>query len=300
MPLQGYLAAAFALAFAIKVPVWPLHTWLPDAHVEAPTAGSVVLAAVLLKMGAYGFLRFLLPLFPQASLQFAPVMSVLAIIGILYGGIVSWAQRDVKRLVAMSSVSHLGLVTLGTFAFTVEAVHGSLLQMVNHGLSTGGLFLLVGVLYDRTHSRQLDDYGGVAALMPRFAPLALIIVLSSMALPATNGFVGEFLVLFGTFRATPIYAIAAVGGVILSAVYLLWMYQRVMLGPVTVKEPAKMVDVSRREQWLFIPLVALIFWIGIYPTPLLSRSDASVRALLATFRARTASPHIVWSTSPPP
>jgi NADH-quinone oxidoreductase subunit M len=192
------------------------------------------------------------------------------------------------------------LVTLGTFAFTVEAVHGSLLQMVNHGLSTGGLFLLVGVLYDRTHSRQLDDYGGVAALMPRFAPLALIIVLSSMALPATNGFVGEFLVLFGTFRATPIYAIAAVGGVILSAVYLLWMYQRVMLGPVTVKEPAKMVDVSRREQWLFIPLVALIFWIGIYPTPLLSRSDASVRALLATFRARTASPHIVWSTSPPP
>ena len=300
MPLQGYLAAAFALAFAIKVPVWPLHTWLPDAHVEAPTAGSVVLAAVLLKMGAYGFLRFLLPLFPQASVQFAPVMSVLAIIGILYGGIVSWAQRDVKRLVAMSSVSHLGLVTLGAFAFTVEAVHGSLLQMVNHGLSTGGLFLLVGVLYDRTHSRQLDDYGGVAALMPRFAPLALIIVLSSMALPATNGFVGEFLVLFGTFRATPSYAIAAVGGVILSAIYLLWMYQRVMLGPVTMKEPAKMVDVSRREQWLFIPLVALIFWIGIYPAPLLSRSDASVRALLATFRARTGLPHIVRSTSTPP
>ncbi len=280
MPLQAWLFGAFALAFAIKVPLWPLHTWLPDAHVEAPTAGSVVLAAVLLKMGTYGFLRFLLPLFPQAAHQFAPLISVLAIIGILYGGIVSWAQRDVKRLVAMSSVSHLGLVTLGAFAFTVEAVQGSLLQMVNHGLSTGGLFLLVGVLYDRTHSRLMDDYGGVAALMPRLAPLALIVVLSSMALPGTNGFIGEFLVLLGTFRAHPAYAAVAVGGVILSAIYLLWMYQRVMQGPVAVKEPARMADVSRREQWLFIPLIVLIFWIGIYPMPLLSRSEASVRALV--------------------
>lgn len=295
MPLQAWLAGAFALAFAIKVPVWPLHTWLPDAHVEAPTAGSVVLAAVLLKMGTYGFLRFLLPLFPVASVQFAPVVSVLAIIGILYGGIVSWAQRDVKRLVAMSSVSHLGLVTLGAFAFTVEAVQGSVLQMVNHGLSTGGLFLLVGVLYDRTHSRQLDDYGGVAALMPWFAPLALIIVLSSMALPGTNGFVGEFLVLLGTFRVAPAYAVAAVGGVILSAIYLLWMYQRVMLGPVTVKEPAHLVDLTWRERWLFIPLVVLIFWIGLYPAPLLSRSEASVRALVASIRARVDSPQFEWS-----
>src|SRR5213594_854248 len=190
MPLQAWLFGAFALAFAIKVPVWPLHTWLPDAHVEAPTAGSVVLAAVLLKMGTYGFLRFLLPLFPQATLQFAPLLSALAIIGIIYGGIVSWAQPDVKRLVAMSSVSHLGLVTLGAFVMSVPAMQGSLLQMVNHGISTGGLFLIVGVLYDRTHSRLLGDYGGVAALMPRLAPLALIVVLSSLALPGTNGFVG--------------------------------------------------------------------------------------------------------------
>ncbi len=286
MPLQAWLFGAFALAFAIKVPVWPLHTWLPDAHVEAPTAGSVVLAAVLLKMGTYGFLRFLLPLFPQASHQFAPLLSTLAIIGIVYGGIVSWAQRDVKRLVAMSSVSHLGLVTLGVFAFTVEAVQGSLLQMVNHGLSTGGLFLIVGVLYDRTHSRLLDDYGGVAALMPRFMPLALIVTLSSMALPGTNGFVGEFLVLLGTFTVRPAYAAAAVTGVILSAIYLLWMYQRVMQGPVAVRDPARMVDVSRREQWLFIPLVALIFWIGLHPAPLLSRSEATVRALVEDLRER--------------
>jgi NADH-quinone oxidoreductase subunit M len=300
MPLQAWLFGAFALAFAIKVPLWPLHTWLPDAHVEAPTAGSVVLAAVLLKMGTYGFLRFLLPLFPQASVQFAPLISVLAIVGILYGGVVSWAQRDVKRLVAMSSVSHLGLVTLGVFALTVEAVQGSLLQMVNHGLSTGGLFLLVGVLYDRTHSRDMDDYGGVAALMPRFAPLALIVLLSSMALPGTNGFVGEFLVLLGTFKAVPAYAVAALGGVILSAIYLLWMYQRVMLGPVAVKEPARMVDVSRREQWLFIPLIVLIFWIGVYPTPLLSRSEASVRALVTEVRTRAGLSHLVGGASPTP
>jgi len=280
MPLQAWLFGAFALAFAIKVPVWPLHTWLPDAHVEAPTAGSVVLAAVLLKMGTYGFLRFLLPLFPQATLQFAPLLSALAIIGIIYGGIVSWAQPDVKRLVAMSSVSHLGLVTLGAFVMTVPAMQGSLLQMVNHGISTGGLFLIVGVLYDRTHSRLLGDYGGVAALMPRLAPLALIVVLSSLALPGTNGFVGEFLILLGTFRANPVYAALASSGVILSAVYLLWMYQRVMQGPVAVKERARMTDLTRREQWLFIPLIALIFWIGVYPSPLLRRSEASVRALI--------------------
>ena len=279
LPLQAWLFAAFALAFAIKVPVWPLHTWLPDAHVEAPTAGSVILAAVLLKMGTYGFLRFLLPLFPDATVAFAPVLAVLAIIGIIYGGLVAWTQPDMKRLVAMSSVSHLGVVTLGAFALTVEGLQGSLVQMVNHGISTGGLFLLVGVLYDRTHSRQMDDYGGVAALMPQFAAVALIVVFSSMALPATNGFVGEFLVFLGAFRANAWYAVAAISGVILSAVYLLWMYQRVMHGP--VRAAVRLPDMSRRELLTFVPLVILIFVIGLYPGPLLSRSDASVRALVA-------------------
>jgi NADH-quinone oxidoreductase subunit M len=274
------LFGAFALAFAIKVPIWPLHTWLPDAHVEAPTAGSVILAALLLKMGTYGFLRFLLPLFPVATHRFAPLMSGLAIIGIIYGGMVAWAQRDVKRLVAMSSISHLGLVTLGTFAFTLEALQGSLLQMVNHGLSTGALFLIVGVLYERAHSREIDDYGGVAALMPRFALIVTVVILSSMALPGTNGFVGEFLILLGTFRVHPGYAVAAVGGVILSAVYLLWMYQRVMHGPVRVHDPSKFIELTPRELVVFVPVLVLILAIGLFPTPLLVRSEASLRALV--------------------
>ncbi len=297
--LEPWLFAAFALALAIKVPVWPLHTWLPDAHTEAPTAGSVILAAVLLKMGTYGFLRFVLPLFSASAVRYAPALMALAVVGVLYGGAVSWAQRDVKRLVAMSSVSHLGLITLGLFALSPEAVQGSLLQMVNHGLSTGGLFLLVGVLYDRTHSRRMDDYGGVASLMPRLAPLALIVVLSSLALPGTNGFVGEFLVLVGTYRVAPRYAVPALGGVILSAAYLLWMYQKVMHGPVAVREPAAVRDLSRREQALFWPLVILIFWIGLYPAPLLRRSEASVRALLALVHERAAAPAAVPAQAPP-
>jgi NADH-quinone oxidoreductase subunit M len=236
-------------------------------------------------MGTYGFLRFLLPLFPQAANLFAPVMVTLAVIGILYGGIVSWAQRDMKRLVAMSSVSHLGFVTLGAFALTIEGLQGSLLQMVNHGISTGGLFLLVGVLYDRTHSRQLDDYGGVAALMPRFAVVATIIMLSSMGLPGTNGFVGEFLILLGAFRAHPAYAAWAVGGVVLSAIYLLWMYQRVMHGPVAVTSPARLTELSGRELALFVPLIVLIFWIGLYPNALLRRSEASIQAIVERVQA---------------
>jgi len=285
-PLEAWLFGAFALAFAIKVPIWPLHTWLPDAHVEAPTAGSVILAAILLKMGSYGFLRFLLPLFPAATRQFAPLMLGLAIVGILYGGIVAAAQRDVKRLVAMSSVSHLGLVTLGTFALTVEALQGSLLQMVNHGLSTGALFLIVGVLYDRTHSRAMDDYGGVAALMPRFAAIVTVVMLSSMALPGTNGFVGEFLILLGTYRVHARAATVAVSGVILSAIYLLWMYQRVMHGPIAVREPSRLVEINAREFAVFLPLILLIVWIGLYPAPVLSRSEASMRALLQHVEAR--------------
>jgi len=284
--LAPWLFAAFTLAFAVKVPVWPLHTWLPDAHVEAPTAGSVVLAAILLKMGTYGFLRFSLGLFPEVAVAAAPLLLVLAVIGIIYGGIVSWAQPDLKRLVAFSSVSHLGFVTLGIFALTTEAMQGALLQMVNHGISTGGLFLIVGVLYDRLHSREIKDYGGVAALMPRFAVIFTIVMLSSAALPSTNGFVGEFLILLGTFRRSVVFAALAAMGAILSVIYLLWAYQQVMQGPVTAKTPARLVEVGWRETLLFVPLIGLIFWIGLYPSPLLRRSEASVRAVVERVERR--------------
>ena len=291
--LAPWLFAAFTLAFAVKVPVWPLHTWLPDAHVEAPTAGSVILAALLLKMGTYGFVRFSLGLFPEVAVAAAPWLLTLAVAGIVYGGIVSWAQPDLKRLVAFSSVSHLGFVTLGIFALTPEALQGALLQMVNHGISTGGLFLIVGVLYDRLHSRQISDYGGVAALMPRFAVIFTIVMLSSAALPATNGFVGEFLILLGTFRHAPGFAAAAAVGVILSVIYLLWAYQKVMQGPVLARTPERLVEVGARETLVFVPLIALIFWIGLFPAPLLRRSEASVRAAIARVEVRTRAPQRV-------
>ncbi len=284
--LAPWLFAAFTLAFAVKVPVWPLHTWLPDAHVEAPTAGSVILAALLLKMGTYGFLRFSLGLFPEVAVAAAPLLLALGVVGIIYGGIVSWAQPDLKRLVAFSSVSHLGFVTLGIFALTTEALQGALLQMVNHGISTGGLFLVVGVLYDRLHTRAIADYGGVAALMPRFAAIFTVVMLSSAALPSTNGFVGEFLILLGTFRRSPPVAALAASGVVLSVIYLLWAYQKVMQGPVAAKTPERLVEVNLRETLVFLPLVVLIFWIGLYPSPLLRRSEASVRAVVERVERR--------------
>ncbi|MBI3975094.1 MAG: NADH-quinone oxidoreductase subunit M, partial [Armatimonadetes bacterium] len=288
LALGRWLFAAFTLAFAVKVPVWPLHTWLPDAHVEAPTAGSVILAAILLKLGTYGFLRFSLGLFPEAAVAAAPLLLTLAVVGIIYGGVVSWAQPDLKRLVAFSSVSHLGFVTLGIFAFSTEAMQGALLQMVNHGISTGGLFLIVGVLYDRLHSREIRDYGGVAARMPRFAAIFTIMLLSAAALPSTNGFVGEFLILLGVFRRHPAFAAAAAAGVVLSVIYLLWAYQKVMQGPLTAKSPERLVEVGARETLLFVPLIALIFWIGIYPSPLLRRSEASIRAVVERVEQRVA------------
>ncbi len=281
---QRWLFWAFTVAFAIKVPLFPLHTWLPDAHVEAPTAGSVILAGLLLKMGAYGLVRYSLGLFPEAAREAAPLLCALGVVGILYGGAVAFAQQDVKKLVAYSSISHLGFVVLGTFVLTLQGMHGALLQMVNHGLSTGGLFLLVGVLYERAHTRALDAFGGVAKVEPTFAALSLFIVFSSAALPGTNGFVGEFLILLGTFRADGRLAALAAGGVILSAVYLLWMVQRVYFGPVRV-DPRQFPPLTRKEAAALVALVCAILWIGLYPKPLLERSEAAVAALSARLRA---------------
>ncbi|MGI8423900.1 MAG: NADH-quinone oxidoreductase subunit M [Chloroflexota bacterium] len=285
--VQPWLFAAFALAFAIKVPMFPFHTWLPDAHVEAPTAGSVILAAVLLKMGTYGFLRFCLPLFPDAAVAAAPLFALLAVIGIIYGALVATMQRDMKKLVAYSSVSHLGFVMLGLFAFTPESMQGSLLQMVNHGISTGALFLLVGMIYDRAHTRYVHHFGGVAKVMPVFAALFSIVLFSSLGLPGTNGFVGEFLILVGTFKQTALgfqpLAIVGASGVVLGAVYMLWMYQRALQGP--VREPevdghrVHLTDLTSREILVLVPFIVLIFWIGIYPKPFLDRTAASITSV---------------------
>jgi len=277
---QLWLFLAFALAFAIKVPMFPFHTWLPDAHVEAPTGGSVILAGVLLKMGTYGFLRFCLPLFPNASQEMIGLISVLAVIGIIYGALVSMVQPDMKKLVAFSSVSHLGFVMLGIFAFNTEALQGSLIQMVNHGLSTGALFLLVGMIYERRHTRMIADFGGLARQMPVYVTFFMIITLSSIGLPGLNGFVGEFLILVGTFKSHMIYAVLAASGVILSAVYMLKMFQRVHFGPLDKEENRNLKDLSGMEIASLVPIVLLCFWIGIYPSTFLSKSEASINKLL--------------------
>jgi len=281
MGAQFWLFLAFFFAFAIKVPMFPFHTWLPDAHVEAPTAGSVILAGVLLKMGTYGFVRFSLPLFPYASHQFVPIIAWLAIAGIIYGALVAMVQEDLKKLVAYSSVSHLGFVMLGIFVFNIQGMEGSILQMINHGLSTGALFLLVGMIYERRHTRLIADFGGLTKKMPIFAIFFMIMTLSSIGLPGLNGFVGEFLVLVGVFKSNVIYAVFAATGVILSACYMLWMFQRVMFNKLTNPENKKLKDISKREWALLLPITILVFWIGIYPKPLISRMDASVNHLFA-------------------
>jgi NADH-quinone oxidoreductase subunit M len=274
--LQAWLFWAFFAAFAVKVPMFPFHTWLPDAHVEAPTAGSVLLASVLLKMGAYGFLRFSLPMLPDASVRFAPVLVILSMIAILYGAYMALAQTDLKKLIAYSSVSHMGFVTLGLFVFNTQGVEGALLQMINHGVTTGGLFLCVGLIYERTHSRLIADNGGLSKPMPRYATCLVIFALSSLGLPGTNSFVGEFLVLIGAFLFGKMIAVVATLGIILAAVYLLWMVQRVAFG-VPTEKTARLGDLSWCEMSTLVPLIILIFWIGFFPNPFLTPMHASVR-----------------------
>ena len=277
---QYWLFLAFFFAFAIKVPLFPLHTWLPDAHVEAPTAGSVILAGVLLKMGTYGIVRFCLPMFPEATRELTPFISLLAVVGIVYGALVAMVQTDIKKLVAYSSVSHLGFVVLGIFALNEQGLQGAMYQMLNHGISTGALFLLVGMIYDRRHTRLIDEFGGLADPLPVFSTIFMIVTFSSIGLPMLNGFVGEFLILLGAFNANVTFAVVATSGVILSAVYMLWMYQRVIFGEVTNPKNKKLVDLDFREKLILLPLVALIFWMGIYSESFLRKMDTSVNQVL--------------------
>lgn len=283
--IQIWLFLAFAAAFAIKVPMWPLHSWLPDAHVEAPTAGSVILAGVLLKMGTYGFVRFNIPLFPDAAVKAAPWMALLAVIGIIYGAAVSYAQKDVKKLVAYSSVSHLGFVMLGLFALNPLGVQGGILQMVNHGLSTGALFIIVGMIYERRHTRDMEAFGGLWKIMPVYGALTLIVTLSSMGLPGLNGFVGEFTILLGAFGSdaigSPWYAGLAAIGVILTAIYMLYMFQKMFLGPAENPKNLELKDLNWREIITLIPLLIFIFWIGLYPKPFFALMAPAVDKLVA-------------------
>jgi NADH-quinone oxidoreductase subunit M len=278
--VKFWLWAAFALAFFIKVPLWPLHTWLPDAHVEAPTAGSIILAGVLLKMGTYGLMRFNLPLFPEVSRNAATWVMVLCVIGIIYGALVAMVQPDMKKLVAYSSVSHLAFVVMGIFSFTQLGMQGALYQMLNHGISTGALFLCVGIIYDRRHTRMIEDFGGVATPMPQYSTMFMIISLSSLGLPLLNGFIGEFLILLGTFASTvpnaKTFAVLGATGVILSAVYLLWMLQRVLFGETTKKENQQLEDLDAREKAALLPLVAMAIIMGVAPMLFLKASDKTV------------------------
>ncbi len=278
--VQSWLFFAFLIAFAVKVPMVPVHTWLPDAHVQAPTAGSIILAAVLLKMGAYGFLRFSLPMLPQASVHYATLMLALSVLAIVYGGLLALAQDDLKKLVAYSSISHMGFVTLGIFALNLRGLEGGILQMFNHGVTTGALFLLVGLIYERTHTRSIADYGGLMKAAPVYTAFLALFVLSSMALPGTNSFVGELLVLSGGFAANPALTATAVLGALLGAAYLLGMYRKVALGPASVGARFKIQNVNARELAAILPLAVLVLWVGLYPKPFLAVIDASVKHLL--------------------
>ncbi len=284
---QFWLFGGFALSFAIKVPLFPFHTWLPDAHVEAPTAGSVLLAGVLLKLGTYGFIRFNLALFPEASVALTWLLATLAVIGIIYGALVAIVQPDLKKLVAYSSVSHLGFVVLGIFAITTQGLQGGVIQMVNHGLTTGALFLLVGMIYERRHTRMIADYGGLARVMPIYAGFFLVTALASIGLPGLNGFVGEFLILLGSYLSLEVWAIVAAFGVLLAAVYLLWAYERIFTGPVDKPENEKLLDLSLREKAILVPLVAGMVFLGVYPKPALDRIEPAVERLMERIEATT-------------
>jgi NADH-quinone oxidoreductase subunit M len=277
--LQYWLFLAFFSAFAVKVPMFPFHTWLPDAHTEAPTAGSVMLAGVLIKMGAYGFLRFSMPMFPDATAFFIPVLMVLSLIAIIYGAFVCFAQKDLKRLIAYSSVSHMGFVTLGLFALNTQGVEGGILQMLNHGVITGALFLMVGMIYERTHTREIADYGGFAKLVPWYAGIFMIFTFASIGLPGTNGFIGEFLIILGAFTAGKIYGILSATGIILGAGYMLWLYQRIFFEK--AKEGRVVSDLGTREVITILPLVALVFWMGLYPDIFLDYMHTSVEHLIS-------------------
>ncbi|HYD54385.1 MAG TPA: NADH-quinone oxidoreductase subunit M [Gemmatimonadaceae bacterium] len=287
-----WLFGAFFLAFAVKVPMFPFHTWLPDAHVEAPTAGSVILAGVMLKLGTYGFLRLAVPLFPEAAMHptVRLVILSLAVIGIVYGALVSLVQPDFKKLVAYSSVSHLGFVMLGIFALTVQSVQGALMVMINHGISTGALFFLIGMIYERRHTRMIEDYGGLARVVPMFAVLLTIVSLSSIGVPGTNGFVGEFLVLIGAFRTFPVLTVIAATAVIFAAAYLLWAIQRILFNALDKPANLHVPDLNRRELLLMAPLVAAIIWLGVYPAPVLRRMEPSAERFVRMVEQRMAQP----------
>ncbi len=279
--LQIWIFLAFFLGFAVKVPMFPFHTWLPDAHTDAPTAGSVILAAVMLKMGTYGFIRFSLPILPDGTRYFVPMVATLSIIGIIYGALVAMAQRDWKRLVAYSSVSHMGLVMLGMFALTPVGITGSIIQQLNHGISTGGLFLLVGVVYERRHTREIAQYGGLSKVMPVYAAVFLIMTMSSIGLPTLNGFIGEILILQGIFVVSMWWAAVAASGIVLGAAYMLWLYQRTMFGNIDNPKNEHLPDLSVRELATFVPLIILAVWIGLYPSPFLKRLETSVDKVVA-------------------
>src|SRR5262249_48883403 len=283
LSLVIWLFFGFGLSFAIKVPMFPFHTWLPDAHYDAPTAGSVILAGVLLKMGTYGFTRFSLPIFPDAANH--PTvrgwMVALAIIGIIYGALVAMAQKDVKKLVAYSSVSHLGFVMLGLFALNPNGINGAVMQMINHGISTGALFMLAGILYERRHTYEIAEFGGLASVMPKFSTIFLIVTLSSLGLPLMNNFIGEFLTLRGVFEARVLWGALATLGIILGAAYMLWLYQRVFFGQVNNSAHEGLPDLDAREFWQFAPLIFLIFWIGVYPSPILSYINPQTETVVA-------------------